>query len=224
MAARKSDEFKKHLFDEPIRTDLPLILAARLQDVGVHSALAEPAAQFISDLYVEGLNFIRMAGPAARNPDKAPADLGPQLRQSATYLENRSEEAVAFVERVATFMDRRVDEDPDDTEAFEKNVARFEKAGRLEDPRGLIRRLAPDSEDAVTHGAWALDNIYRSLVKLVGIVELMRFERANATTLLNSMAEIHLDLTHRLRPGLLGNNDEGRVGLMEILGVVRSSS
>lgn len=223
MAARKSDEFKKLLFDEPIRTDLSPVLAARLQDVGVHSALADPAAQFISDLYVEGLNFIRMVGPAARNPDKAPADLAQDLKRSVVYLEHRSGEATAFVERVATFLDKRVDEDPDDTEAFEKNVARFEKSGKLEDARGLVRKLAPDSEDAVTHGAWALDNIYRCLIKLAGLVELMRFERANATILLNSMAEIQLDLAHRLRPGLLGN-DEGRVGLMEILGAVAPSN
>jgi hypothetical protein len=223
VAARKTDELKKHLFDEPIRTDLSPVLASRLQDAGVHSALAEPTAQFISDLYVEGLNFVRLVGPAAKNPDKAPAELGPDLKRSAVYLEHRSGEALNFVERIATFLDKRVDEDADDTEAFEKNVARFEKAAKLEDPRGLARKLAPDSEDAVTHGAWAIDNIYRCLVKLTGLVELMRFERVGATTLLNSMAEIQLDLTHRLRPGLLGN-DEGRIGLLEILGATAPSN
>jgi hypothetical protein len=217
VGARKSDDLKKLLFEEPVRTDLPQQLTARLADVGVHSALAEPAAQFVGDLYVEGVGLIRLLAPAGRNPDKAPADLADQLRRGVGYLDQRLNDGIGFIERVSTFLDRRVEEDQEDTEAFEKNVARLERAGRLENPRALMVRLCPDSEDVVTHGAWALDNVYGCLVKLIGIVELMRFERASATLLLNGMAEIDLDLTHRLRPGLLGN-DEGRVGLLEMLG------
>jgi hypothetical protein len=217
MGAKKSDELKKLLFEEPIRTDLHEALSGRLQDVGVHSAMADPAAQFIADLYVEGLDLIRLLAPAAKNPDKAPAELAAGVHRSASYLEQRSAEGLGFLERASTFLDKRVEEDAADTEAFEKNVARYEKAGRLDNARGLAARLSPGSEEAVTHGGWALDNIYGCLVKLVGIVELMRFERASSTTLLNGLAEIHLDITHRLRPGLLGN-DEGRTGLLSMVG------
>jgi hypothetical protein len=223
VGARKPDELKKTLFDEPIRTDLPQQLSARMSDVGVHSALAEPTAQFLSDLYVEGLTLIRLLGPAAKNLEKAPADLDQQVRRLATYLDQRVVEGVGFVERTLAFLDKRVDEDGDDTEAFEKNVARLERAGRLENAHALALALAPGSEDAATHGTWALDRIVGTLVKLVGIVELMRFERVSATTLLNGLAEINLDLNHRLKPGLLGAREEGRVGLIEMLGAKSGS-
>ncbi|HEX7880044.1 MAG TPA: hypothetical protein VF720_11580, partial [Candidatus Eisenbacteria bacterium] len=137
MGARKPDELKKTLFDEPIRTDLPQQLAARFSDVGVHSALADPTAQFLSDLYVEGLALVRLVGTAARNPDKAPADLDQQVRRLAAYLDQRVGEGIGFVERTLAFLDKRVDEDGDDTEAFEKNVARLERAGRIENAHGL---------------------------------------------------------------------------------------
>jgi hypothetical protein len=218
VGARKSDELKKTLFDEPIRTDLPQQLSARLSDVGVHSALADPTAQFLSDLYVEGLTLVRLLGPAGKNPDKAPADLDQQVRRLATYLDTRVTEGIGFVERAQAFLDKRVDEDADETEAFEKNVARLERAGRIDGAHALAVRLAPDSEDAATHGSWAIDRIVGTLVKLVGIVELMRFERATATTLLNGLAEINLDLTHRLKPGLEGVPEDGRVGLLAMLG------
>jgi hypothetical protein len=61
-----------------------------------------------------------------------------------------------------------------------------------------------------------------SLVKLVGILELVRFERASPTTVASAIAEIYLDLTHRLRPGLVGT-EEGRVGLVEMLGAEAAS-
>ena len=98
MGARKSDELKKTLFDEPIRTDIAPQLAARLSDVGVHSALADPTAQFLADLYAEGLQLIRLLGPAAKNPDKAPADLDQQVRRLTSYLEQRSLVGVALNE------------------------------------------------------------------------------------------------------------------------------
>lgn len=216
MSTKKPDELKRLLFEEPPRADMMLVLGSRLQDVGVHSALAEPASQFLADLYNEGLRFVRLVAPAARNPDTAGPELGTELLQSASFLEFRSAEALSFLERLSTFLDRKVEEDPDATEAFEKNVARLEKQGRLEDPSLLMQRLSSSPDVAATHGSWALSNIYGSLVKLIGILELVRFERVNPTTVANAMAEIHLDLTHRLRPGLKGN-DEGRTGLLDML-------
>jgi len=217
VSTKKPDELKKLLFEEPPRADMMLVLGSRLQDVGVHSALAEPAAQFLADLYTEGLRTVRLLSPAARNPDKISPELAGELRQSAAYLEFRSGEALSFLERVSSFLDKKVEEDEDATEAFEKNVARLEKQGRLEDPGLLMQRLSSSQEAAATHGSWALSNIYVSLVKLVGILELVRFERVNPTTVANAMAEIYLDLTHRLRPALSGN-EEGRTGLLEMLG------
>jgi hypothetical protein len=119
MSARKSDELKKLLFEEAIRTDLHEALSGRLQDVGVHSAMADPAAQFISDLYAEGLNLIRLLAPAAKNPDKAPVELAEAVHRSASYIDQRSSEGLGFLERASTFLDKRVEEDADDTEAFE---------------------------------------------------------------------------------------------------------
>jgi hypothetical protein len=218
VSTKKPDELKKLLFEEPPRADMMLVLGARLQDVGVHSALAEPASQFLSDLYGEGLRLIRLLAPAAKNPDRITAELPGEIRQSASYLELRSGEALSFLERVTAFLDRKVEEDDDATEAFEKNVSRLEKQGRLEDPSALMQRLSHSPEVAATHGSWALSAIYGSLVKLVGILELVRFERVSPTTVANAMAEIYLDITHRLRPGLIGT-DEGRTGLLEMLGV-----
>jgi hypothetical protein len=222
VSTKKPSEFRKLLFDEPPRTDLVPVIGNRLQNVGVHSALAEPTAHFISDLYTEGLNMIRLIAAAAKSPEKATPELASQLRQSAAYLEHKSGEAVSFLDRVSAFLDRKVEEDADDTEAFEKNVARLEKLGRLEDS-SLMGRLSTQAEAAATHGSWALSNIYLSLVKLVGIVELLRFEHVQPTTVENSMAEIHLDMTHRLRPALTGS-DVGRVGLLELLGTPAPSS
>jgi hypothetical protein len=218
VGTKKPDELKRLLFEEPPRADMMLVLGSRLQDVGVHSALAEPAAQFLSDLYGEGLRLVRLLAPAARNPEKAPPELAGEIRQAATYLEFRSGEALSFLERVSAFLDKKVEEDENATEAFEKNVSRLEKQGRLDDPGGLMQRISTSPETAATHGSWALTAIYGSLVKLVGILELVRFERVSPTTVANAMAEIYLDITHRLRPGLVGT-DEGRTGLLEMLGV-----
>lgn len=218
MGARKPDELKKILFDEPIRTDLPQQLSARLSDVGVHSALADPTANFLSGLYVEGLGLVRLLGPVSKNLDTATPDFQQEVRRIASFLQQHTNEGFGYLERALAFLDKRVEENNDDTEAFEKNVAHLERAGRLENPHGLAITLVPGSEDAVTHGSWALDHIVGSLVKLVGIIELMRFEHASATTMLNGLSEISLDLTHRLKPGLLGNREEGRVGLVEMLG------
>jgi len=223
VGARKPDELKKLLFDEPIRTDLAQQLSARLSDVGVHSALADPTSQFLSDLYVEGLALIRLLAPIAKSPDKAPAGFDQEVRRIASFLHQRTNEGFGYVERALAFLDKRVEEDNVDTEAFERNVAHLERAGRMENPHGLAVALIPGSEDAATHGSWALDHILGSLVKLVGIVELMRFERASATTLLNGLSEINLDITHRLKPGLLGNPEEGRVGLLEMFGSTAAS-
>ncbi len=216
MSVKKPNEFKKLLFEEPPRTDLVQVVGERLQNVGVHSALAEPAAQFVSDLYTEGLNLIRLVAPAAKNPDRATPELGAQVRQSIAYLEHKSGEAVSFFNRVTEFLDRHVEEEDAETEAFEKNVARLEKLGRLDDPDNLVEKLTGPSEGAATHGSWALANVYLSLVKLIGIVELIRFEHTSATTVANAVAEIQLDLTHRLIPGLKGS-DVGRTGMMELL-------
>ena len=223
MGTKKPDELKRLLFEEPPRADMMLVLGARLQDVGVHSALAEPTAQFLSDLYLEGLRLVRLIAPAAKNPDRISPDLLGDVRQAASYLEVRSAEALSFLERVSAFLDKRVEEDDNAVEAFEKNVSRLEKQGRLDDPGGLMQRLSPSPEVAATHGSWALSAIYGSLVKRVGILELVRFERVNPTTVASAMAEIHLDLTHRLRPGLTGT-EEGRTGLLEMLGVTSPSS
>lgn len=217
MGARKPDELKKLLFDEPIRTDIPQQLSTRLSDAGVHSALADPTAHLLADLYVEGLGLVRLLAPIAKNPDSALEGTGLEVRRIVSFLEQRTSEGFGYVERALAFLDKRVEEESDDTEAFEKHMTHLERAGRMENPHGLAIALMPNSEDASTHGSWALDHLIGSLVKLVGIVELMRFERASATTLLNGLSEINLDFTHRLKPGLLGNPEEGRVGLIEML-------
>jgi len=217
VSVKKANEFKKLLFEEPPRTDLVPVIGERLQNTGVHSALAEPTAQFLSDLYTEGMNFIRLVAPAAKNTDKATPELGGEVRQSIAYLDHKASEAVSFLERVSGFLDKKVDEEDADTEAFEKNVARLEKLGRLDDPNNLVGTLTGPSEDAATHGSWALANVYLSLVKLIGIIELIRFEHVSPTTVMNAVAEMHLDLTHRLLPALRGS-DVGRTGLMEMLG------
>jgi hypothetical protein len=222
VSTKKPSEFKRLLFDEPPRTDLVPVIGSRLQNVGVHSALAEPTAQFISDLYTEGLNMIRLIASAEKNREQASPEMAGEFRRSAAYLELKSGEALSFLDRVSAFLDRKVDEDSDDTEAFEKNVSRLEKLGRLDDS-DLVERLAGRSEAAATHGSWALANIYLSLVKLVGIVELLRFEHVKPTTVENAMAEIHLDITHRLRPGLNGS-EVGRAGLLELLGAATAST
>lgn len=216
MSVKKTNELKSILFEDPPRTDLVQVLGERLQNVGVHSALAEPAAQFVSDLYTEGLNLIRLTAPAAKNSDKATPELGAQIRLSIGYLEHKSSEAVSFLDRVTAFLDRHVEEEDAETDAFEKNVSRLEKLGRLDDPNNLIEKLTGPSEASATHGSWALANIYLALVKLIGIVELIRFEHISATAVSNAMAEIHLDLTHRLLPGLNGS-DLGRTGLMVLM-------
>jgi hypothetical protein len=216
VTSKKPDDLKKILYEEPTRADMAEVLAARLQDVAVHSALAEPTARFVSDLCQEGLRLIRLIAPAVKNPDAAPPDLAFEMRQCAIYLEQCSGEAVTFLERVSAFLDRKVEEDDDAVEAFEKNMTRLEKLGKLEDPGRLMRKVAVLPEVAATHGSWALVNVYLSLVKLVGIVELVRFERVSPTTVASAMAEIHLDLTHRLRPGL-GGTEDGRIGLLEML-------
>lgn len=216
MTSRKPDELKKILFEEPPRADMAEVLGARLLDVGVHSALAEPTARLVSDLCQEGVRLVRLTAPAVKNPDAAPPDLAFEMRQCALYLEQCSGEAITFLERVSAFLDRKVEEDDDTVEAFEKSMARLEKLGRLDDPGRLMRRIAVQPEVAATHGSWALANIYLSLVKLAGIVELLRFERVSPTTVASAMAEIHLDLTHRLQPGLCGT-DDGRIGLLEML-------
>lgn len=216
MTSRKPDELKKTLFEEPPHDDMQEVLGARLQDVGVHSAVAEPTARFVADLYLEGLRLVRLLIPAAKNPDAAPADLAHEMQQSALYLEHCSGEVVPFLERVSAFLDRKVEEDDVAVEAFEKNMARLEKLGKVEDPGRLMRKVSALPEVAATHGSWALANVILSLIKLAGIVELLRFERVNPTTVASAMAEIHLDLTHRLRPGLCGTED-GRSGLLEML-------
>ena len=94
---------------------------------------------------------------------------------------------------------------------------------RAIDPNNLVEKLAGPSEAASTHGSWGLANVYLSLVKLIGIVELIRFEHVSPTTVMNAMAEIHLDMTHRLMPGLKGS-DVGRTGLMEIFAATAETS
>jgi hypothetical protein len=216
VPAKKSDDLKKILLEDPPRTDMAEVLMTRLQDSGVHSALADPAAHFLADLYQEALNFVRSLAPAVKNTGNATPALAGEIRQSAHFLGVRVEEGLSFLERVASFLDRKTEEDADATEAFEKNVGRMEKMGRLDDAGGIVQKLAGAEEPAITHGSWALANVYLSLVKVVGILELVRFERVNPATIANGLAEIHLDITHRLQPGLSGT-PEGRTGLLEIL-------
>ena len=218
MSPRKPDEFKKVLFDEPAHADAAEVLAARLQDAEINSMLAEQTSRFLADIYAEGLSFVRrVAGEAtAKKSETDPAALAHDLRQSATFLELRSGEVLSFLERASALLDKKVEEDEELTEAFEKNVARYEKVGRVDGLGALVARLAgPGSEAAALHGSWALTNVYGGLVKLIGIMEIIRFERVSPTTLMDALSEILLDLNHRVRPGL--NGEDGRTGLLELL-------
>ena len=223
MSPRKPDEFKKVLFDDPAHTDAAEVLAARLQDAGINSVLAEPTSRFLAELYAEGLSFVRrVAGEAtAKKSETDPAELAGDLRQSAVFIELRSGEVLSFLERTSALLDKKVEEDEALTEAFEKNVGRYEKVGRVDGLLALMSRLTADSEDAALHGSWALTNVYGGLVKLVGIMEIIRFERVSPTTLMDALSEILLDLNHRLRPGLLG--EDGRTGLLELLATASPS-
>lgn len=219
MSPRKPDEFKKVLFEEPAHADAAEVLAARLQDAGINSVLAEPTSRFLAELYAEGLSFVRrVAGEAtARKSETDPAELAADLRQSATFIELRSGELLTFLERASALLDKKVEEDEELTEAFEKNVSRYEKVGRVDGLGALMARLTGGSENAAVHGSWALTNVYGGLVKLIGIMEIIRFERVSPTTLMDALSEILLDLNHRVRPGL--NGDDGRTGLLELLAV-----
>lgn len=216
MSPKKPDDFKKVLFQEPPHTDQAEVLSARLQDAGINSVLADPTARFLADLYSEGLQFVRTVAGVGKKSDADLSEAAGELRRMALFLETRSSEIQSFLERTSALLDKKIEEDSNLTEAFEKNLARHEKIGRLEAPGALMSRLAGGSEAVAVHGVWALSNVYGSLVRLVGILELIRFERVSPTTMMDALSEILLDLNHRLRPGLLGT-DEGRVGLLELL-------
>lgn len=218
MSPKKPDDFKKVLLVEPPHADQAEVLSARLQDTGINSVLADPTARFLADIYAEGIEFVRTVSRVGKASDEELPVLAGELRRMALFLETRSEEILSFLERTSALLDRKIDEDSDLTEAFEKNVARHEKAGRLEAPGALMARLTGGTEATAVHGFWALSNVYGSLVKLVGILELIRFERVSPTTMMDALSEILMDLNHRLRPGLKGT-DEGRVGLLELLSV-----
>jgi hypothetical protein len=216
MKVPSMDELEGAVFQRPPNPRAASILFGALLDVGIEPVLAGQAASALSRVYVEGLGFVRsVAADRGANALLYDEDFRKILKRHLVELETLSAVIPAHAAQLMDQLERRGSE-PEDrarvrawVEALRRIVARYQVESILDLP-------GETGVEGTPFGAGAVARVFKSLVIVGGLLEMLEEEELPSGVSAVALGEIMREIASRMRPAIVGDGRgwQGLVGYL----------
>ncbi len=216
MKVPSLDTLNEAIFQRPANPRAASILFGGLLDVGIEPVLAGQAASALARVVDNGLGFVRtVAADRGANALLYDEDFRKTLKKSLIELESLTAEVPGFAGQIMDQIERRSGEAEDRTrvkswiEALRRLVARYNVESILDLP-------GESGMEGTPFGANAVARVFKSLVMVAGLVEMLEEEEIPSGVAAVALGEVFREIGGRMRPAIVGDGRgwQGLVGYL----------
>jgi hypothetical protein len=210
------DALEGAVFQNPPNPRAVSILFGALLDVGIEPVLAGRAASTLSRVYLEGLHFVRVvAADRGANALLYDEEFRRKLKTHLLALDELSADIPNVAGRLMDQLERRGGE-PEDrlrVRAWIETVRRLIAHYNVE---SLLDLPGEAGMEGTPFGANAVARVFKSLVTVAGLVEMLEEEDVPSGVAAVALGELFREMASRMRPAIVGDGRgwQGLVGYL----------
>jgi hypothetical protein len=210
------DALDNAVFQNPANPRAVSILFGALLDVGIEPVLAGRAASALARVYPEGLEFVRVvAADRGTNALLYDDDFRRNLKSHLLNLEELTADIPSLAGRVMDQLERRGAE-PEDRARVRGWIGVIRRLISQYNVESLLDLPGEAGMEGTPFGANAVARVFRSLVTVAGLVEMLEEDDVPPGVAAVALAELFREMASRMRPAIVGDGRgwQGLVGYL----------
>jgi hypothetical protein len=216
MKVPSLDALEGAVFQNPPNPRAVSIFFGALLDVGIEPVLAGRAASALSRVYLEGLQFVRVvAADRGANALLYDEEFRHDLKTHLLALETLSGDVPGFAAQLMDQLERRGGE-PEDRARVKAWIEMLRRLIAHYKVESILDLPGEAGIEGTPFGANAVARVFKSLVIVGGLLEMLEEEELPAGIQAVALGEVFREMASRMRPAIVGDGRgwQGLVGYL----------